>query len=897
MKCEAQILDVDYFLKDNRPIVRIFGKLADGKTVCGLVDTFRPYFYVEQNEAVRKKLEELRLEHEEVQRKSPVGYQTTTLPVYKVTLTSPQDVPRIRTILEQHGRCYEGDVLFKYRFMVDHGLRGMCWAQLEGDSVRTDTVKGQAMAVRNVAPAPQRQADAPLKTLCLDIECLMADLNRLPDAGRDPIIAIGLAFLPTHHGEQSTVLMAKPASVEGTRAFRSEKEMLEAFLRIVDEFDPDIVTGYNINGFDMPYLFERLRKFGLTTAIGRCDKPAYTKAFGGSQETEITGRAVADVYQLLKHDVSIRLQRYNMDTAAKELLGESKVDLKHTEIPQVWAKDVRRFVEYTRKDAMLALRLLVERRMLDKFVEIAKIAGPLLQDCLRGQTTRIETMVLHEFRKRGILLPGRPVESEMTRRLEEKIKGGAVLEPKRGLHANVVVLDFQALYPSIIKTYNVSIDALLLNENENGNSSLPAGAHNDTRRSEASPVQTNSESASCTNSSPQAAHNDTDSSALSGPRYHTAPNGARFVDQSIYEGVFPTIIKNLLAARLEAKRAMKSAVRDEERRALDAKQYALKILANSFYGYCGYARARLFRSEIANAITAYGRDNIARTKRYVEETFGREVLYSDTDSLFVKVDTADLAEAQAQGQEIARAASIAIGLNLEFEKIYRSFLILTKKRYAGWRFERRGETWTDYIDMRGIETVRRDWCPLVTELMKDVLNVLLKEGDVPKAAQRVKDTLIQLASGAIPLEKLTIVKGVTRSLDAYDGIQPHIELAKKMQKRDPATSPRVGDRVGYVIVRGKDLLSRRAEDPDYVRQNGLQLDAEYYLNSQLLPPMERIFEALGVEKNELVGGGKQINILDAFKQRAEGQLTCEACGRAWRRAPLSGVCECGGTLK
>ncbi|MEM7813575.1 MAG: DNA polymerase domain-containing protein [Candidatus Aenigmatarchaeota archaeon] len=851
MECAVQVLDVDYFLKDGKPIIRVFGKRQNGQALCGIVEGFKPYFYVEKSDAVHDKLEELRLEHEEVQRKLPFGYNPDTTPFYKVFVPNPQDVPRIRTTLERHGRCYEADILFKYRFMVDHGLKGMSWAKLEAEPIRTDVVKCPAIRVRGISVADGIN-DAPLRTLCLDIECLMSDLNRAPDPKQDPIIAIGLAFLPTYRGAQSLVLLSKPASADGVQCFRSEKEMLEGFLKIVDEFDPDIITGYNINGFDMPYLLERLKKFGLSVALGRCDKPAHCKTFGGSQETEATGRVVVDVYQLLRRDASIRLHRYNLDTAAQELLGESKVDIKHTEIPEVWARDVKKFIDYARKDAMIALRLLLERRMLDKFIEIAKIAGPLVQDCLRGQTTRIEVMILHEFKRRGILLPDKPSEAEMKRRLEERIKGGAVLEPKRGLHTDsVLVLDFQSLYPSIIKAHNVSIDSLLIDKNKDY--ALPAGV-----------------------------------------RCHTAPNGARFVDQSVYEGVFPAILKELLAARLEAKRAMKAAQGDE-RRALDARQLALKILANSFYGYCGYARARLFRSEIANAITAWGRDSIAKTKEYVEKTFGKEVLYSDTDSLFVKIDTTDLEQAQSIGQQIASSASAAIGLNLEFEKVYRSFLILTKKRYAGWKFERAHDGWHDSIDMRGIETVRRDWCPLVGELMTEVLSVLLKERDVRKATRRVQETIAQLSAGKIPLEKLTIVKGVTRSLDAYDGIQPHVELAKKMQRRDPATSPKVGDRVGYVIVRGNDLLSKRAEDPEYVRQNGLQLDVGYYTNSQILPPIERIFESLGVERSELVGAGKQVSILQLIGERHG--LACETCGRVWRRPPLSGRCECGGTLK
>jgi len=847
MKCLVQVIDVDYFLKDGKPIVRIFGRRDDGKSLCGVFEGFRPYFYTDKTAAIETKLRELGLEYEEVRRKLPTGYQANTTPVYKVVLANPQDTPRHRTTLEQLGKCYEADVLFKYRFMVDHGLKGMCWAELEGDPITTSVSKISCMKVKHIVPVTHT-TQIPLRHLCIDIECLMTDLNRAPDAKRDPIIAIGMAFLPTYQKYQSLVLVAKPASInaEGARWFSGEKDLLENFLKIIEEFDPDIMTGYNINGFDFPYLVERLRKFGLSIAMGRCDKPTMCKNLAGAPSTDITGRVIADVYQILKRDTAIRLPRYNLNTAAKVLIGEEKVDIKHSEIPKVWAKDIRKFIDYTRTDALLALRLVLERRLLDKFIEIAKIAGPLLQDCLGGQTVRIETMVMHEFRERGMILSSKPSEGEATRRAEEKIKGGAVLEPVKGLHKDsILVVDFQSLYPSIIKSFNVSIDTLVLTPAE------------DT-------------SVAC----------------------HAAPNGARFVDASVYEGVFPTLIKRLVEARLEAKRAMKTA-NPEERRVLDAKQYALKILGNSFYGYCGYVRARLFRGEIANAITSYGRTNIEKTRAFVEQTFGVKVIYGDTDSLFVKIETDDLTEAQRIGENVAAMASKQMGLNLEFEKIYRSLIILTKKRYAGWRFDRKDDGWVDSLDMRGIETVRRDWCPLVGKLMLDVLGTVLKERDVAKATLMVKEVLTQLSAGQIPFEMLTIVKGVTRSLNEYAGVQPHIELAKKMQKRDPATAPKVGDRVGYIITRGKDLLSRRAEDPEYAKQNGLQLDVDYYVNSQVLPPIERIFEALGVEKSELLGAGKQISIFDTAKP----QLACEDCGRAWRRLPLNGVCDCGGVIK
>jgi len=848
----VQILDVDYFLNGNRPVIRVFGKTEDGKAICGLVEGFKPYFYTDLTPEILDKVEDLKEngmysieKYETVEKKPAIGFVEGTKKFLKITLTNPQDVRNLRGELGRMGKCYEAEVLFKYRFMIDHELRGMGWAEIEGDPCTTNTTKIPSYRVKSIKPV-DKKGNADLKYLCFDIECLPLDYKRQMDAKIDPMIMISVTFIPAHRGQSSLVLVAKNAGGAGVQSFEGAKEMLQGFTDIVNEYDPDVITGFNINGFDFPYLIERFKKFNLTTNIGRADKPLISKTFAGSSESEVTGRVVADVYQLIKRDVNLRFVRYNLDTVSKEMLGERKGDLKHTEMQKVWATDVNRMVEYARKDAVLAMRLLIEKRILDRFIEIAKISGTVLQDSLRGQSIRIETMILHEFRKRNMLMPPKPSDPEIAQRKNDEIKGATVLEPKKGVHKDsVLVLDFQSLYPSIIKTFNVSPDTLLMETETN----VP---------------------------------------------HHTAPNGARYVNKDVYIGLMPTILEDLLSSRKRAKAEMKTAEGDL-RRSLDAEQLALKILANSIYGYTGYARARLYVADVANAITAYGRTNIEKTTSFVETNYpGVEIIYGDTDSVFLKADIKDLDEAWALGTKIAKEATQQTGLNLEFEKVYKTFLILTKKRYAGWQYVKNGDKWEDKIEMKGIETVRRDWAPIVSELMTEIIGIILKERDVQKAASRVKDVLKELSGGRLPMEKLTIVKGLQKPINSYNGTLPHIELARKLTKRNPAEAPKVGERLGYVIIRGTSPLSMRAEDPEWAEKQNLQVDVEYYTNNQLLPPIERILGAAGVSREELLMAvSQQKSALDFFKM--PGSL-CEGCGKQYPRIPLSGTCECGMSL-
>ncbi len=891
---QVQVLDVDYIMNSNKPIVRMFCKTEDGKSVCLYYENFLPYFYARGDEnRIKGVLREYKSEVKNVEKvkKFPaLGFQPEPSEFFKITITTPSKTPEIRDKLKNAGvHCYEADILFKYRFMVDFDIYGMDWLDVKVKKVQSTVSKIPTFEIVEMKKV-EHPKNAPLKYLSFDIETY-TKTDKIDDYYNNRIILISLYFSPSYRKSKSLVLAAKPISGNGIIGCKDEKEMLEKFIDIINDFDPDIITGYNIDNFDIPFVISRMKQLGVKPYLGRTeDKEAYVRKFGVGTSVTITGRVVVDPYLIIKQDPYTKFIRYDLTTVATNMIGDKKMDVAHSEINGLWDGSKQqqiKLAEYCRKDSELALRIVQEKKLLDKFLELSKLSGVLLQDSMAGQTTRIEVKILHEFKKHDILMPSRPSEAEMRRRDKERktegLTGATVLEPVTGLHADTctIVLDFHSLYPSLIRTFNICPTTVILDKK------------------------------------------------YTNFKHHNSPKGAMFVDEDVRKGIMPKILGELLETRFAIKRQMKKEIDPEKRAYMNAKQLAIKILANSFYGYTGYIRARLYLMEVASSITSYGRDNIQKTKKIVEEKFGLKVIYGDTDSVFIKTKTSNVDNAAEEAKKIASYVSSQLPgyLELGFDKLYRTFLILTKKRYAGWKFDKVGGKWVKKIDMKGIETVRRDWCKLVTNVMNEILKIILIDGDVKKAIGIFRETVDKLKRNEIPVEDLAIFKGITKSPDKYDGLMPHIELAKKMMRRNPAEAPKVGDRIGYVIIRGNEMLSKRAEDPKYIKEHNIEIDSNYYINNQLLPPIERLFEAIGVSRDELLGHGRQVNMFDVFskkkrvlnhtinveyneKSKSENrkkddekeldsweEFICSKCGKSFRRMPLSGKCDvCGGDV-
>ncbi|HNT73324.1 MAG TPA: DNA-directed DNA polymerase, partial [Methanothrix sp.] len=502
------------------------------------------------------------------------------------------------------------------------------------------------------AGGAKARPNAPLRTMAFDIECLPLH-GAMPNPETSPVIMISLAFDPPCRGKEDLVLVGRDLDCPrgDVLCSRGEREMLSRFIEILKDYDPDVVAGYNSAEFDFPYLEERARRLNLDVRVGRDRSPWRVRKIVNQTRVEITGRVVVDLLPLVRSSFS--LKRYTLRNASLELLGVEKHDVEPKEMEALWSasgEEFARLVSYSRRDSYLALHLLTDLKLLDKYIALAQTSGSLLQDVIDGgQTGMVENFLFRKFQERGRVIPPKPDADLSSARAAQsfELKGGAVLEPKKGLVEDVLILDYRSLYPSIMMAHNLCYSTVVTDEHP-------------------------------------------PSEVVVRP-----PSGGEFVLPSASPGIVPGVLRDLLAQRTDIKRRMKSAS-DEERNILDAQQYALKILLNSFYGYSGYARARLYSLPLANAVTSFGRSNIQNTKNMVEEIgsvyvrdgkallpeemasdpgdsfpavgelkrFDLSVVYGDTDSVFIRLkpfggrgEKPNLEEAELVGRKIAETVT------------------------------------------------------------------------------------------------------------------------------------------------------------------------------------------------------------------------------------------------
>ncbi|HIQ03737.1 MAG TPA: DNA polymerase II, partial [Desulfurococcales archaeon] len=230
---------------------------------------------------------------------------------------------------------------------------------------------------------------------------------------------------------------------------------------------------------------------------------------------------------------------------------------------------------------------------------------------------------------------------------------------------------------------------------------------------------------------------------------------------------------------------------------------------------------------------------------------GLEVIYGDTDSLFIKYDEVKI-------RKFIERVEKELGFEIKVDKIYkRVFFTEAKKRYCGLLTDGR-------IDIVGFEAIRGDWADIAKEVQEKVIEIVLKEGSVSKAVDYVRNIISMLKQGKIPIDKLIIWKTLTKRLEEYAVDAPHVVAAKRLIEAGGRVT--VGEKIGYVIVKGSGKLSERAMPYFMVKPNSI--DVDYYINRQIIPAALRILEYFGVTERTLktVATGIQRTLFDFFKR-------------------------------
>ncbi len=800
MNLTGWLIDADYITENERAVVRLWCKDDEGRDVVVFDRKFKPYFYLIpfDNELAPSEIEKVGVvKGEKVYR--PVKVEEVKkcdfgVPVkaMKIYVEHPQLVPSFREEMRQYGDVREADVLFAVRYIIDHGLYPMDGIEVEGN--KWEKIEYGDIAIEAESVKHKARSDFPELKLAV-FDCEMASSTKaMPNPKSDPIVIMSIATKESIATDEKVILFS--------RQKLSEKELIEKFVDFIQTYNPDIIAGYNTDEFDWQYIRERAGIFRIALEVGRDRSPPSFRQYGTRRSVSIAGRANVDLYFIAAQQLNaVKVKTLeNIADYLGVMKKSERVLIPGPEISEHWRDPEKRqrLLDYARDDVVSTYG--IARELLPIQYEFAKMARlPLDEVSKTGRGRQVEAFLAAEAYKINELVPSKGGGGET-------YSGGFVLEPKKGVHENVVCLDFSAMYPSIMIAKNISPDTLI-------------------KKGEG-------------NVAPEVGH----------------------IFRKEGAGFFTRILKELVKKRGELKKAMSKLDKSStDYKLLNIKQQSLKILTNAFYGYTGWSAARWYRRECADATAAWGRYFIKESVKEADG-MGFEVIYGDTDSIFIKFPGKTKDEIMMKARGFAEHISTKFHLDLDIENFY-SVLFFTeaKKRYAGLTSE--GE-----VIVKGLEVKRGDWCELAKRIQSEVIDIILRDRDPAKAASLVRDTVKKIREGKIPFEDFVIYKTLTKDVAHYDSRLAHVLAAKKAKVEDIRAD--VGTKIGYVIVKGSGILSERAypvemfkhfEKNKAVDAKGKEyaLDIDYYINNQIIPSASRVLNNFDFSEGELKGTRKK----------------------------------------
>ena len=699
--------------------------------------------------------------------------------------------------------------------------------------------------------------------------------------------------------------------------YKTEEEVLLAWQRLIKKEDPDIITGYNIFGFDFRFLYGRASELEIISdfcQLSRLDNhvsslvemTVASAALGDNklEYIEMKGRILIDLYKVIQTSQS--LDNYKLDSVCNKFLYKEKVDLSPQDIfikQRGSAEDRKEIAKYCIIDCILCNRLLFKLEILGNSIAMGSVCKvPLSYIFIRGQGVKIASLATYECNKNGYLVP----VLEKADGDNQGYEGAIVLHPQIGIHFEpTVTLDFNSLYPSSMISENLSTDTFV----EIG------GKYDNLENYEYSNVE----------------YDIFEWRQMAGrkkmEKIKTGVKTCRYVQfKDGKKGIIPMILQNLLSARKSAKKQMEAETDPFKAKIWNGRQLAYKTVSNSVYGQLGAPTGLLYKPEIAASTTAVGRRMITFSRDYVMKEYKEKIVcltekdtlsyddkktkyeglnvlvknsycvYGDTDSVFIRfnmynftmkdgkiiqgekiLDRDAIFISMALGKQVAReiSAQLKRPQNLDFEKVISPFILFSKKRYCGHYYTKMDKD-SFYLNSMGIVLKRRDNAPIVKHIYGGVIKIIMNEHDVGKAYQFLQDECKKLLKGEFPMDQFTVSKTL-KSYYKFPNRIAHNVLAMRQAQRDPGNKFSSNDRVPYIyIVPPKSEKSKLQGDlietPDFIIKNKLKINYELYLTNQIQVPVSQIFKLeKGYENIDMMFA----KMIDTAKNEAMGMKSLE----------------------
>ncbi len=802
MRKEVFILDCDYIKKGDRSIIRIWGKTKEGKTAVLFVEDYYPYFFVlpidpqkakEEIEEILKKAKQPIKEIKITKRKLK-GEEKEVIQITCFRASHTQKVRDLIKVLEKERggsgsiiNEYEYEINFYRKFLMDKKIDGACWIEVEGKKIKPDFQVDIAIFPTRIKPLDMEEKPE-LKTLAFDIETY-------EEKGERKIIMISLVS----ENYQKVFTYKKAKYPKWVEVVKNEKELLRRFVKEVQKFNPDIILTYYGDPFDFEVLDKRCQKNKVKLILSKDGRETKFSRRARISAARLNGVVHIDLFNFIQNILSPNLQTevLTLDAVAGELVKDQKIQLEFEEIIEAWRreKDLEKLAKYCKKDSELTFKL--GQILLPQIFELSKIVGQTLFDVSRMTYSQlVEWHLLRKANDKNELLANQPKFDQILQRKRFTYTGGFVKEPIGGIHKNLAVLDFRSSYPSIIITFNISPETFQCKCCKNKGLKVPELNYWFCKKK---------------------------------------------------KGFIPEVLEELIKKRLVIKSQLKGLKKDSfEYETLNNRQFAIKTILNATYGYMGFPASRYYCKECAESAAAFGRYWIKEIIKEAEN-FGLIVIYGDTDSIFVKAKNDIEKEAKKFLKYINK--KLPGMMELDLQGIYLRGIFIprgiapgtAKKRYA--LLSKDGT-----LLIRGLEIVRRDWCNLAKEVQRRVLEFVLKKEDIKGAKNYVQKVIKNLVDRKITLRDLTIYEDLTKPIEEYKLISPHVMAAKKMKEKGIEVEP--GQTIMFVITKKGKTISEKAEPVEFAKIQ--DIDVNYYIHHQIIPATLRVLKVLGIDEKDLL---------------------------------------------
>ena len=798
-------LDYDYFEHNGKNYIKIFGKTKDGKQVC-IIDSIDIYFWAipkKENDvkSIEKKLSKISVNSVKIiktliEDKKFLGEDVKAIKVYA---NAQSELSKIIEKMPKDIEIREHDINPVTRYILQKKINPLNWYKASGEILNeSGEFSGidKSFDVDYVIKAEKIWEDKLLnskhifapKVIAFDIETDEFEI------GKGEIIMVSL-----YGKDLKKVLTLKNVNAPNyVVKLKDERELLLEFAKIIKKENPDIITGYFSDGFDLPYIKSRAEKLKVKMPLG-LDGGGVKLTGGNNPRAKVSGRVHIDLLKFIQTAYSQYLQSetLSLGDVANELLGEKKKEHEFKHSSKLSGDEWVKFFEYNLHDSYLTYELFLKAWPdMSEFTKITK--EPLWNVTRDGMSSNVENYIIHNLYKYNEIIERKPTHDEISkRRSREKYEGAFVLEPKPKLYEDIVMFDFTSYWPSIIATFNLS-KSTMLEKKEKNSLEIDIGKG----------------------------------------------KKAYFNKK---KGFFPEILEEIIKLRKQYKEEYKK----NPDNLLKARSNAFKLLANASYGYQGFFGARYYCPEASAAATSISRDYLKKVIKEAESS-DFKVIYSDTDSIALELN----GKTQKQTLEFLKKINDKLPgiMELELEDFYKRGIWVTtrkgeigaKKKYA--LINEKGN-----LKIRGFETVRRDWCKLARELQNKVLEKILNEGNEKSALVYTKEVINKIKDRKVDKKSLIIKTQLKKSLSEYKAVTPHVTMARKMLKK--GLPVHAGMLIQYFIAEGdkKSLTRERASFPEEEKK----YDVDYYLSKQVLPAVENIFQVFGLDVNDIIEGTKQ----------------------------------------